>query len=486
MRRFIGLYQFAFFGIILILHSCQTPRPEPLLPVPSEEQLAWQQDEVWAFIHFGPNTFNDMEWGYGDADPSVFNPTALDCEQWTKTFVEAGIKGVIITAKHHDGFCLWPTEYTDYSIASSPYKDGEGDIIGELSEACEKYGLKMGVYLSPWDRHQASYGTPEYVEYYQKQLRELMTGYGTISEVWLDGANGGDGWYGGAEEKRNIDRRTYYDFPTIHSIVKELQPGAIIFSDGGPDCRWVGNERGNASETNWAFLKDGVVYPGYPNARELGPGHEDGDKWIPAECDVSIRRGWFYHEREDESVKSPEALAELYYRSVGRNGKLLLNFPVDQDGLIHPIDSANVVEARNIIAKELKDDILKSAKASSDCSRGRGFEAKRIIDGDWDTFWAAPDGVTEATLEFIFKNPVSINRLLLQEYIPLGQRVKSFSVQYNDGDSWKELPLNEQTTTIGYKRILRFDRVDAAGVRITINDARACPCICNVQAFNAE
>ena len=205
--------------------------PDPVDPVPSPEQVSWQQDEVWAFVHFGPNTFTDSEWGYGDADPSVFQPSRLDCEQWARTFVQAGIRGVIITAKHHDGFCLWPSRYTDYSVAASPYK---GDVVGELAAACKKYGLKFGVYLSPWDRHQASYGTPEYVEYYKNQLRELLTDYAPVSEVWLDGANGGDGWYGGASERRTIDRRTYYDFPAIHQIVNELAPGAMIFSDGGP------------------------------------------------------------------------------------------------------------------------------------------------------------------------------------------------------------------------------------------------------------
>ena len=245
--------------------SCGGGRaPEALAPVPSPSQISWQQDEIWAFIHFGPNTVSDSEWGYGDADPAIFNPSRLDCEQWVRTFEAAGIKGVILTAKHHDGFCLWPSEFTDYSVAASPYKDGAGDIVGELAQACERHGLKFGIYLSPWDRHQASYGTEDYVRYYQEQLRELLTRYGKISEVWLDGANGGDGWYGGACETRNIDRRTYYDFPKIHSIVHELQPEAIIFSDGGPGCRWVGNDRGIASETNWSFLREGVVYPGYP------------------------------------------------------------------------------------------------------------------------------------------------------------------------------------------------------------------------------
>ena len=460
--------------------------PEAIGPVPTAEQIAWQEDEVWAFVHFGPNTFTDSEWGYGDADPAVFNPTALDCGQWVRTFKAAGIKGVILTAKHHDGFCLWPSAYTDYSVAASPFRDGGGDVVGELARACKEHGLKFGVYLSPWDRHQASYGTSDYVRYYQNQLRELLTNYGTISEVWLDGANGGDGWYGGARETRTIDRRTYYHFPAIHAIIQELQPGALIFSDGGPGCRWVGNERGMASETNWSFLRDGVVYPGYPFERELGPGHEDGDVWIPAECDVSIRKGWFYHPGEDGAVKTPEQLAELYYRSVGRNGKLLINFPVDREGLVHPIDSANAVEAHRIISGQLGNDLLAGARVRASETRGLRYRASRVSDARPATFWAPKDGTREASLVFTLKKKKTLDRVLLQENIALGQRVKSFTIEYSDGSDWHPVPTQEQMTTIGYKRIVRFDPVEATALRINITDARACPCISSVQAFLAD
>lgn len=289
----------------LFLAGCQSvPVPEAILPVPQEKQVNWQKMETYAFVHFGLNTFNDREWGYGDSDPKTFNPARLDCEQWVQTFVNSGMKGVILTAKHHDGFCLWPTQLTEYCIRNTPYKDGKGDIVRELSDACKKYGIKFAVYLSPWDRHQANYGTPEYVDYFYKQLNELLTNYGDVFEIWFDGANGGDGWYGGAKDVRTIDRKTYYDYPRAYKMIDELQPQAVIFSDGGPGCRWVGNESGFAGATNWSFLRAGEVYPGYPKYRELQYGHADGNQWVAAECDVSIRPGWFYHPEEDDKSKN--------------------------------------------------------------------------------------------------------------------------------------------------------------------------------------
>ena len=252
----------SLLGCVMAVQAAAQTAPAPIAPLPSKHQVAWQQMETYAFIHFGPNTFGNREWGYGDAPLESFNPTRLDCEQWAKTLHDAGMKGIIITAKHHDGFCLWPTKYTDYSVRNTPYKNGKGDIVGELSAACKKYGLKFGVYLSPWDRHQAFYGTPLYVEYFYAQLEELLTQYGDIFEIWFDGANGGDGYYGGAREERTIDRRTYYNFPRAWEMVERLQPQAIIFSDGGPGCRWVGNEKGYAHATNWSFLRGNEVYPG--------------------------------------------------------------------------------------------------------------------------------------------------------------------------------------------------------------------------------
>lgn len=457
--------------------------PKPILPIPEQKQIDWQKMETYAFIHFGLNTFNDREWGYGDSDPKTFNPTRLDCEQWARTLVAAGMKGVILTAKHHDGFCLWPFAGNDYNVSRSPFRDGKGNVVRELSEACRKYGLKFAVYLSPWDRSRADYATPGYLPYFYAQLRDLLTNYGDVFEVWFDGANGGDGYYGGAKDTRTIDRKNYYNYPRIFQMLDSIQPNAVVFGDGGPGCRWVGNEKGFAGETNWAFLRKGEVYPGYPKYPELQYGHADGNQWTAAECDVSIRPGWFYHPEEDDKVKSPEQLADLYYRSVGHNATLLLNFPVDRDGLIHPVDSANAINFHKMVQRELSHNLVAGMKAKVSSERGKQFAAKALTDNSWDTYWATPDGVNNATIEFRFKKPQPMNRIMLQEYIPLGQRVKKFTVEYLDGDTWKTVGQNEETTTIGYKRLLRFRTVESKGIRVRIIDSRGPICINNVGVY---
>lgn len=457
--------------------------PAAILPVPEQKQIDWQRMETYAFIHFGLNTFNDREWGYGDSDPATFNPKRLDCEQWAKTLVAAGMKGVILTAKHHDGFCLWPFAGNDYNISRSPYKNGKGNIVRELSEACRKYGLKFAVYLSPWDRSRAEYATPAYLPYFYAQLEDLLTNYGDVFEVWFDGANGGDGYYGGAKDTRTIDRKNYYNYPHIFEILNRIQPNAVVFGDGGPGCRWVGNEKGFAGETNWAFLRKGEVYPGYPKYPELQYGHADGNQWTAAECDVSIRPGWFYHPEEDGKVKSPEQLADLYYRSVGHNATLLLNFPVDRDGLIHPTDSANAVNFHKLIERELAHNLVANVTPQVSNERGGDYTAKAMTDGSWDTYWATADGVTAATITFNLAKPEPMNRIMLQEYIPLGQRVRKFAVEYLDGDVWRSVEQDEETTTIGYKRLLRFRTVTAKSLRVRIIDSRGPICLNNVGVY---
>lgn len=485
MKKSIHLLSIPVVACCLSCTSGKVLPPEPILPVPEPKQVEWQQMETYAFIHFGLNTFNDREWGYGDTDPKTFNPTNLDCEQWAQTLVKAGMKGVILTAKHHDGFCLWPFEGTDYSVKNSPWKNGQGNVVKELSEACKKYGLKFAVYLSPWDRHQANYGTPEYLPYFYAQLHDLLTNYGPVFEVWFDGANGGDGWYGGAKDIRTIDRKNYYNYPRIYEMLDSIQPQAIIFSDGGPGCRWVGNEKGFAGATNWSFLREGEVHPGYDKSYELQYGHPDGNQWVPAECDVSIRPGWFYHPEEDDRVKSPDQLVDLYYRSVGHNATLLLNFPVDRRGLIHPVDSANAVRFHEMIQQQLKTNLVAGMIPKVSNERGGDFVASALTDDNFDTYWATEDGVTTADIEFSFDTPTRMNRMMLQEYIPLGQRVKAFVVEYLDKDTWLPVKLNEETTTIGYKRLLRFETVKTKGIRIRITDARGPLCLSSVGVYDA-
>lgn len=468
-------------ALLLAFTACQeVAPPAPVLPVPTPKQIEWQKMENYAFVHFGLNTFNDLEWGYGNTPASTFNPTDLDCDQWARTIKAAGLKGVMLTAKHHDGFCLWPSQYTEYSVKNSPWKDGKGDMVKELSDACKKYDLKFGIYLSPWDRNHAEYGRPEYVTYFHNQMKELLTNYGELFEYWFDGANGGDGWYGGANERRNINPNTYYRYEEARKMINELQPKAVIFGGTCPDIRWIGNEEGWAGETNWCMLNGSK-----PN--NVTEGAEDGKDWLPGECDVSIRPGWFYHPREDHQVRSLSHLVNLYYESVGRNANFLLNFPVALNGKIHPSDSIRAIEWRKTIDAELKTNVLENAKAEADNYRGnsRKFQAARAIDGNWDTYWATDDNVTRGSLTFTFPQKQALNRLLIQEYIPLGQRVSAFHVEYFNNGQWHPIETQDAMTTIGYKRILRFKTTEAEKIRINFEKARGPLCINNVEAFLA-
>lgn len=468
------------------MFACSSvPPPEPVGPLPSERQLAWHELEFYAFIHFNMNTFTNMEWGMGSEKPESFNPSQLDARQWAKVCKDAGMKGIIITAKHHDGFCLWPSEYTEHSVKNSPWKDGNGDVLRELSDACKEFGLKFGVYLSPWDRNHADYGKPEYLDYFKNQLRELLTNYGEVFEVWFDGANGGSGFYGGANEERKIDNRTYYQWDTVFKIVRELQPNACIFSDGGPDVRWVGNEEGWARSTNWSLLKRDDFAPGISNDLEfLRAGQEDGTHWVPAEVDVSIRPGWYYHPYEDHRVKSLPHLLDIYYHSVGRNASLLLNFPVDNRGLIHENDVEQVMKMAKAIEADFKTDLAIGKKVTATNVRGesRQFKPENLIDGDKETYWATDDSIVNASIILDFGTKTIFNRFLVQEYIPLGQRVRKFKLEAMLEGQWNQIA---SETTIGYKRILRFPSVEATAVKFTIEDAKGAPVISNLQLFNA-
>ena len=467
----------------LVLASC-AHRPEPCGPIPTRQQLEWQQLENYAFIHFGLNTFNNMEWGYGNTPPHTFNPTHLDCEQWVLTLKAAGMKGVILTAKHHDGFCLWPTETTDYSIKNSPYKDGNGDLVRELCDACKKHGLKLGLYLSPWDRHQAEYGREGYVEIYHKQIQELTDNYGPLFEFWFDGANGGNGWYGGADEKRSIVAEQYYGYEEARDIVWRHNPDAMIFGGTVPSIRWIGNEEGYADATQWCMYK--TDFQLLNDEKNLVRGFKDGDAWLPAEVDVSIRPGWFYHESEDGHVRTVEQLEDLYFNGVGHNANFLLNFPVNQEGRIPSIDSANAVNWYKKMQNDFSDNLLKGCKVITDNTRSRRFSPKHVLDEEYSNYWATEDGVKQAELVFEFPEATAFNRLMLQEYIPLGQNVKAFYLDYYFNDKWLPIEVNEPTTTIGYKRLLRFQTVKADKLRIRFKVFKGTLCINKVGAYLAE
>ena len=422
-------------------------------PVPTENQLRWQDMEMYAFIHYSLNTYTDQEWGFGNEDPKLFNPSDLDCRQWARVCKQAGMRGIIFTAKHHCGFCLWPSAYTEYSVKNSPWKDGKGDVVRELAEACREEGLKFAVYLSPWDRNHPEYGHPAYVTYFRNQLRELLTNYGDIFEVWFDGANGGDGWYGGANETRKIDRTTYYEWPETYRMIRQLQPKCLIWNDGSDrgDLRWVGTEAGNVGETNWSLLNhDGeVTWP------MLHYGLEDGDSWVPGETNTSIRPGWFYHETENAHVKSLSKLMDTYYKSVGRNSTLLLNFPIAPNGRIHPTDSLRGIAFKKMIDEVFKADLTKEAQIKT-----QGHET---------------------LIEFV--NPTAFNRFLAEEDITQGQRVKEFALEAEVDGKW--MPLRDMLvedgkdglTTIGHRRIICFPTIKATKLRFTITDSKCAPII---------
>jgi len=455
--------------VIAALAACNTVAPPaPYGALPSDAQVEWQKMEYNMFVHFGPNTFTSAEWGDGTESADIFNPIDLDCRQWAATAKAAGMKGIIITAKHHDGFCLWPNPVSQHTVAQSSWRNGEGDVLKELSEACREYGLKFGIYISPWDRNDPHYGSDAYNEVFVKTLEHALGSYGEVFEQWFDGACG---------EGPNGKKQTY-DWPLFYSTVYKMQPDAIIFSNVGPGCRWVGNEYGSAGRTCWGTMNIGELTPSSPaNCDILNEGEADGEKWVAAETDVSIRPGWFWKESENAKVKSLQELLKIYYESVGRNSLLLLNVPADMRGHLHEADSIRLMELRSAVDEIFASNLADGAVAEASEVRGdsRKYGADNMLDADYDTYWTTDDDVLTASFTVTLPQTRTFNRVQIQEYIPLGQRVAAFSIEaLGEDGQWRTIA-NE--TTVGYKRIVHTPVTAATAVRVNIEEALACPVI---------
>ena len=477
----------AIVMLLIVSIGCNPKKdnmPAPFGPTPTIRQLAWHDTEFYAFIHLTINTFTDKEWGFGDESPELFNPTEFDAEQIVSACKNAGMKGLVLTAKHHDGFCLWPTETTGHNITKSPYKNGKGDIVREIVDACRKHGLKVGMYISPWDRNHPDYGKPEYLSVFRGQLTELLTNYDDVFEVWFDGANGGSGYYGGANEERKIDRKTYYDWENTFKLVRELQPNAVIFSDIGPGTRWVGNEEGYAGDPCWHRFtpkgRDGNK-PGIGESLywEAENGHREGEFWIPAEVDVSIRPGWFHHESENDRVKSPERLVEIYYHSLGRGANLILNIPPDRRGLIHENDLKSLDGFQKIINATFSTDLAQASKISASNVRdnSRYYSPANLLDNDQESFWSTDDGVTNANVVVEFPKTTEFNVVNLREYLSLGQRIWGWALDKWENGEWKEFAKGE---SIGNRRLWKGGLQTTKKIRIRITEAPVCPILTQV------
>lgn len=434
---------FAFSLMIIV--SCSSNAQEKFGPTPTKEQLAWHDKEFYLFMHFGPNTFTDLEWGHGSENPNVFNPTALDCTHWARIAKAAGAKGIVITAKHHDGFCLWPSKYSKHTVRESSWMGGKGDVIKMLSEACKKEGIEMGVYISPWDRNHPQYGTPAYNDIYINTMKELLTGYGKFFELWWDGANGE-----GPNGKKQV-----YDFTRFKDSALRYQPQIVIFSDIGPHIRWVGNENGIINSTNWNLLDTAGFKrgEGAPPNDTLNTGNYNGKHWIGAEADVSIRKGWFYHKEEDNTVKSGKTLFDIYLKSVGHGGNLILNVPPNRKGLIDPLDSAALMSFKNIREQAFKTNVFKNAK--------------------WLT--------TKNSIEIHLDKPANFNAIVLKEKISLGQRVVKFEI--SGGNSVKQFYPITSGTTIGHKRIIQFPNQHIKYIRVKFTEYKAKPIISDISGY---
>lgn len=447
---------------------------KPLPPLPSATQLKWADKEFYLFVHFGPNTFTNLEWGEGTEQEEIFNPTKLDCRQWCRIAKAAGAKGIIITAKHHDGFCLWPSKFSEHTVAQSKWKNGKGDVLRELSDACKEYNLNFGIYLSPWDRNHPKYGTPQYNQVFVNMMKEVVEKYGPLFEFWWDGANGE-----GPNGKKQV-----YDFALFERTMRSIAPNTLVFSDIGPDIRWMGDEDGVAGDPNWNLLDTiGFVRgAGSPPMDTLNQGNVYGKNWMPAECDVSIRPGWFYHQREDEFVKTPEQLFNLYLKSVGRGANFLLNVPADRNGLFTSFDSLSLVGFKKLLDENFKTSLLKK-KGVSVTSSLISKQEKYLTDSNFQTFVSMGDDYKNNFIEIKFDKPTALNCIVLEEPIQLGQRVANFTIRTTNTDG-TTFEINK--FTIGHKRIVTFATQTVNSIKLIVTNAKAIPLISEIDAFKID
>ncbi|MBS1661855.1 MAG: alpha-L-fucosidase [Bacteroidetes bacterium] len=471
-----------FFGLLFVSEiACAQAPPKPFGVLPTKRQLVWHETEMYCIIHFGVDTYTDKEWGYGDEDPKILNPVNFDASQIVGAAKAGGFKGVVIVAKHHDGLCIWPTKTTEHNITKSPWKNGKGDMVKEYQLACARLGMKMGLYCSPWDRNNPEYGSPAYVKTYRAQLKELYTGYGSLFMSWHDGANGGDGYYGGTRDTRKIDRTTYYGWDTTWGMIRQLQPGAAIFGDVGPDVRWVGNEEGHAGTTCWATYTpqapDEGKKPanGYNKYWEATEGTWNGQYWLPAECDVPLRPGWFYHTSQDEQVKSPYQLLDLYYQSVGRGADLDLGLAPNREGRLDQHDVDALKGFGDLLKEIFSVNLAQGATFTASNVRGKNkalYGPGMLVDKDRYSYWSTDDSVSRPQLSIDLGKPTTFNVIRLRENIKLGQRIKAVTIEAFVDGAWKTIGT---ATSIGANRLIRLQQnVTASKLRLSVTDAGAC------------
>lgn len=459
-----------FLIFYLLLSIVCIAQQKNISPLPTKQQLAWHENEFYLFMHFGPNTFTGNEWGEGNEASEIFNPTSLDCRQWVSVAKASGAKGIIITAKHHDGFCLWPSKFSTHTVRESSWKNGKGDVLKELSNACKEAGLKFGVYLSPWDRNHPDYGTPKYNDVFAGMLKEVLQNYGPVWEMWWDGANGE-----GPNGKKQL-----YDWRRFENTVRKYAPRTVIFSDIGPDIRWAGNEKGIAGDPNWNFLDTAGFLRGLgaPPTDTLHQGNYNGKQWIPAECDVSIRPGWFYHAEEDDKIKSPATLFRLYLLSVGRGANLLLNVPPDGRGLINEKDVAVLSAFKKLRDKNFANNLLKNATTYYEFNEQDFSQTPLIIrslDAENKTY-----GINLQNFIVKLPAPTALNCIVLREAIHLGQHIRKFSIIMYNGDT---IVYEIKASSVGRKRILTFPAQLITSFKVFLEDAEGYDNINGVAAY---